>query len=74
MLQLINTMSIILSQTAKEKNLTLLYVGLFLMFLLMMVLDSQIGKKWISNKFLSNVIIFLFIATIIILAILYFFT
>ena len=74
MLQLLNVMHIVLSQTAKEKNLTLLYVGLFVLFLLMMVLDGQISKKYTLNKFFGKVIIFLFVATLIILAILYFFT
>ncbi len=74
MLQLINTMSILLTQTAKEKNLTILYVALFLIFLLMMVLDGQISKKYTMNKFFGRAIIILFIVTLIILAILYFFT
>lgn len=74
MLQFINTLSIILSQTAKEKNLTLLYVGLFLFFLLLMVLDGQIKKTYTLNKFFGKLIIILFIAILIIFAILYFFT
>lgn len=74
MLQFINTMSIVLSQTAKEKNLTILYVGLFLFFLLLMVLDGQIKKTYTLNKFFGKMIIVLFIAILIIFAILYFFT
>ena len=70
MINLFNTISLLLSQTAKEKNLTLLYVGLFLFFLLMMVLDGQIGKKYTMDKQFGKIIIGMFLVVLIIFIIL----
>lgn len=72
MVQLLQLASIVLSQTEQEKKLTFLYIGLFIIFLLMMVLDSQLTKKY-TNASLKKVVIALFIIVLAIFTILYFF-
>ncbi len=63
----------LLAQTAQEKKLTLLYVGLFCFGLMMLVIDTQAGKRWVGdNKLLTKIIGVVFVIIIIVFIILYF--
>ena len=56
---------LLLAQSAKEKKLTVLYIGLFAVFVVLLVVDSYGAKKWASGKILPKIIAyFLFVALI----------
>lgn len=58
-------LSNLLAQTLKEKKLTVLYIGLFAVFVVLLVIDMY-GKKAVAGgKIINKIIIyFLFIALI----------
>lgn len=60
-----NILSIIycLEQTAQERNLTVLYVCLFLLAMGMLLLDAFAMKKW-TPKAVKGFLCFLFIASL----------
>ena len=60
MLSILSNIFLMLEQTASEKKLTFLYIGLFMMFLMLLVLDAR-GKKTLTGpKIVYNTIAFLF--------------
>ena len=62
----------LLAQTAAEKKLTYLYVGLFLFLLMLLLVDSTASKKYISNNPLKKITWVLFIIVFIALILVYF--
>ena len=65
--------NLLLAQTPREKELTVLYVSLFAFLCLMLFIDSRERKRIVDNKLLKKiVIVFLFIA-IIAMAVVYFY-
>lgn len=59
MLNILGNMFLMLEQTASEKKLTFLYIGLFMIFLFLLVLDAR-GKKTLTGpKIVYNIIAFL---------------
>ena len=65
MLQLLGNMMILLEQTAREKKLTYLYIGLFLLFVLMLILDARTKKQYTGPKAVTYILLFfIFLATI----------
>ena len=56
---------LLLAQSAKEKKLTVLYIGLFAVFVVLLVVDSYGSQKWASGKIIPKIVMyFLFIALI----------
>lgn len=73
MQSLIFNLNLLLAQTPQEKRLTILYVSLFAFLVLMLVIDSREGKKWVGgNKILSKILIGALIIVLIVLVVLYF--
>ncbi len=62
----------ILEQTTQEKNLTILYVTLFVIAMGMLVLDTLANKKW-TPKAVHGFLWFLFIVSLVALVILFVF-
>ena len=53
------------AQTLKEQKLTMLYIGLFALFLVMMVVDMYASKKYSGGKVLNKILMyFLFVAIV----------
>ena len=64
--------NLMLAQSQLEKKLTLLYVSLFVFLLLILVIDSRESKKWMTNKTINKIVLFIFIIAAIALVVLYF--
>ena len=65
MLEILGKIVIMLEQTTREKKLTFLYIGLFLIFLLMLILDARTKKEYTGPKALTKIILFfLFLASV----------
>ena len=66
MLELLANFMIMLRQNAREKKLTFLYIGLFLLFLMMLILDARTKKhQFTGPKAVYNIIVFfLFLASV----------
>ena len=60
MFEFLSNLNFLLEQTAREKKLTFLYVGLFLGFLVLLIMDS-FGKKTFvgGNKVIVKILYFL---------------
>jgi len=69
---LLNGLNLILAQTAAEKKLTWLYVGLFAFLMMLLIIDSTASKKYISNNPLKVITWAMFIIAVIVMAVLYF--
>ena len=55
----------LLAQTLKEKKLTVLYIGLFAVFIVLLVVDMYGAKNYAGGKVISKIIVyFLFIALV----------
>lgn len=55
----------LLAQTAKEKKLTVLYIGLFAVFVVLLVVDMYGKNAYAGGKIINKIIVyFLFIALI----------
>ena len=60
MLQFLSNLMFLLEQTASEKKLTFLYVGMFLAFILLLFMDSLGKKSFIGgNKLVVKILYFL---------------
>ncbi|MBQ7579400.1 MAG: hypothetical protein IJT25_02590 [Clostridia bacterium] len=56
---------LLLAQSVKEQKLTVLYIGLFAVFVVLLIVDSYGAKKWASGKILPKIFLyFLFIALV----------
>ncbi len=72
-MQFLLNLNLILAQTQQERNLTILYVSLFVLLVFMLFLDTREAKKFVGgNKILAKIILFMLIIAIIVLAVLYF--
>ncbi|MBQ8468295.1 MAG: hypothetical protein IJ542_00895 [Clostridia bacterium] len=63
-----NSMLYLLEQTAQEKQLTILYVSLFVLVIGMLVLDSLAMNKWGSKK--VKILLFVILAVVLVALIL----
>ena len=63
-----NSMIYLLEQTAQEKQLTILYVSLFVLVIGMLVLDSLAMNKWGSKK--VKILLFVILAVVLVALIL----
>ena len=72
MIDLIFNMNLLLAQTQQEKNLTILYVSLFVFLCLMLVIDAGGLKKYNGPKVWKKIFIAFMFIGIVALAILYF--
>ncbi len=58
-------LSNLLAQTIKEKKLTVLYIGLFAVFIVLLVVDMYGKKSYTGGKIINKIVVyFLFIALI----------
>ena len=64
--------NLLLAQTELQKKLTFLHVGLFVFFLLMLIIDSRESKKMMTNKTINKIVWFVFIIASVALIVLYF--
>ena len=63
--QLLMNIVLMLEQTARERKLTFLYIGLFIIFLMMLIVDARTKKNFTGPKVVYNIIVFfLFLASI----------
>ncbi|MBQ7453341.1 MAG: hypothetical protein IJS68_03660 [Clostridia bacterium] len=72
MLSEIKNILFLLEQTEKEKKLTVLYVGLFALFVVLLVVDMYGKKKWANSKIVNRIIIAFFFILIIAFIVAYF--
>lgn len=73
MQNLLVTLNLLLAQTAQEKRLTILYVSLFAFLLVLLLIDSREGKKWVGgNKLLYQILIVAVVLVVVALVVLYF--
>jgi len=63
---------LILAQSEKEKKLTVLYIGLFAVFVVLLVVDSYGAKKWASGKVLPKIIIYFLLIALVAFLVAYF--
>lgn len=71
-LSAIANFGLILSQTASEKKLTVLYILLFGLFLILLLMDARTKKEWTGPKIVKNTIIVLIFIAAVALLIAYF--
>ena len=72
MIELALNFSLLLSQTASEKKLTVLYLLLFFLFLMLLLIDARTKKGVTGPKEVKKVIIFLIFVAAVCLVIAYF--
>lgn len=73
MQNLLLNLNLLLAQTAQEKKLTFLYVGLFAFLCLLLFIDTRENKKWVGgNKILGKIILGALFLGIIAMIVLYF--
>ena len=70
--QLFNCAQFLLSQTEQEKRLTVVYIGVFLLFLTLLLVDMYAMKKWATNKTINKIILVLLIIAMVAFAVAYF--
>ena len=56
MIEVLRSVNLLLEQTAHEKRLTVVYIGIFLGFVAFLLIDMYAMKKWASNKIINKII------------------
>ena len=69
---LIKNLFFLLEQTAQEKKLTVIYIGLFLAFVVFLIVDAYGLKKWTSNKTIFKIVLVFLIIAIVAFTVAYF--
>ena len=65
MIELLSSVALMLSQTGSEKKLTVLYILLFMLFLVLLFIDSRTNKKLTGPKAIKiTIIVLIFVAAI----------
>ena len=72
MLELFNSVTFMLEQTASERKLTFLYLLLFFLFLMLLILDARTKKQYTGPKAVKSIILFLIFLTAVGLLLAYF--
>lgn len=74
MIQLINTISLLLEQTQRQKDQTVISVALFALVAVLFIMDIFAKNKFGSGKILKKMILFLsFMAIIVYIAVMVFY-
>lgn len=71
-MQILINFSLLFAKSNAEKKLTYLYVAIFAFFLILLIIDSTAGKKWITDKPLKKITWVLLFVALIAMAVLYF--
>ena len=67
-----NSLVYLLEQTAKEKKLTVVYIGVFMAFVAFLLIDAYGLKKWNSNKTIMKIVLVFLIIAIVAFTVAYF--